>query len=104
MLVGEWDVAFNFCGAMRVWLVTIFIEVSPSATEHIAVKVGAPFFVVPIALAPLALHGQFFIGSVPQAVDSFNHSRDMLGGIGGRARGETVDDLTAHPLIGIHAG
>ena len=83
MLMGEWNIAFNFSRAVRVWLVAVFIEMSPSPAEHASMKIGTPLFVMPIALAPLALHGQLFVSPIPWAVDSFNHSQDMSGEIGG---------------------
>ena len=77
MHVKERDVALNFGRAECVRATAVFIEVLSSTTEHTLTQVGAPFFSMPIPLAPFALRGKFFVGPVPRAVDGFDHSSDV---------------------------
>ena len=77
MHVEERDIAFDFGRAECVWAATVFIEMPLSAAEHTFTQVGAPFLSMPIPLAPFALRGELFVGPVPRAVDSFDHSSDM---------------------------
>lgn len=83
MLMRERDIALNFSRTVGMWLAAILIDMLSSPAQHVATKIGAPFFAMPIAFAPLALHGKFFIGLVPQAVNCFNHSQNVSGGIRG---------------------
>ena len=73
----EGDVAFDFGGAECVWAVTVFVQVSSPTTEHTLSQIGAPLFSMPIPLAPFALRGELFVGPIPRAVDSFDHSSDV---------------------------
>ena len=73
----EGDVALDFGRAKCMWAAAIFIEVSSSTAEHTLTQVGTPFFSMPIPLAPFALRGELFVGPIPRAIDSFDHSGDM---------------------------
>lgn len=57
MLVGEGNVTLDLCRAVSVWLATILINMPSSTAQHTAMEIHAPFFSVPVVLAPLALRG-----------------------------------------------
>lgn len=54
VLVRKGDIALNLGRAMSMWLATILIDMPSSTAQH---TICAPFFLMPVAFAPLTLRG-----------------------------------------------